>query len=102
MKVQIAKWGNSAAVRLPKALLQQAGLAEGSDVEMTVKDGVLVIAALESQTTLADLIRSMDEVGPEGQSESIDWGPDRGSEVIDDAYSAAAVPRTKGKAKRAS
>jgi antitoxin MazE len=36
---------------------------------------------------LDKLINSMDEAGPEGQSETVDWGPDRGSEIIEDDYS---------------
>lgn len=37
--------------------------------------------------SLDDLIKSMDEAGTDGYSETIDWGPDRGSEIIDDNYS---------------
>ena len=37
--------------------------------------------------TLDDDIKSMDESGPDGHSETIDWRPDRGSEIIDDDYS---------------
>jgi antitoxin MazE len=33
--MQIAKWGNSLAVRLPKALVEKLGLKEGDDVEVT-------------------------------------------------------------------
>ncbi len=36
---------------------------------------------------LEKMIKSMDETGPEGQSETVDWGPDRGSEIIEDDYS---------------
>jgi antitoxin MazE len=103
VRVQIAKWGNSAAVRLPKAVLEQVGLSEGSEVEMVVENGALVITAANSdEPTLAELIRSMDEAGREAQAESVDWGPDRGSEIIDDDYSSPARPSSQGKAKRAS
>ena len=37
--------------------------------------------------TLDDDIKSMDEAGTDGHSETIDWRPDRGSEIIDDGYS---------------
>ncbi len=101
MRVQIAKWGNSAAVRLPKAVLEQAGLAEGAEVEMTVENGVLVLTAVTSRgPSLSELIRSMDEIGPEGQSDTLDWGPDRGSEIIEDDFSSSAEA-ARAKAKRA-
>ncbi|MEI9989560.1 MAG: AbrB/MazE/SpoVT family DNA-binding domain-containing protein [Rhizomicrobium sp.] len=35
--MQIAKWGNSLAVRLPKALVEKLGLKEGDQVEVTVE-----------------------------------------------------------------
>jgi antitoxin MazE len=42
MKAQLVRIGNSQGVRIPKALIQQCGL-EG-EVEMTVRDNMLVIA----------------------------------------------------------
>lgn len=34
--MQVSKWGNSLAVRLPKALVEKLGLKEGEQVELTV------------------------------------------------------------------
>jgi antitoxin MazE len=34
--VKIAKWGNSLAVRLPKAMVEALGLREGDDVEVAL------------------------------------------------------------------
>jgi antitoxin MazE len=34
--VQIAKWGNSLAIRLPKAVVDALKLKEGDDIEITV------------------------------------------------------------------
>jgi antitoxin MazE len=36
--MQIAKWGNSLAVRLPKHLVERLGLREGDDVEVIGAD----------------------------------------------------------------
>ena len=36
--MQIAKWGNSLAVRLPAAVVEALGLKEGDDVELYVAD----------------------------------------------------------------
>jgi antitoxin MazE len=36
MKLQLAKWGNSLAVRLPVACVRAAGLTEGDTVEAAV------------------------------------------------------------------
>jgi len=35
--MQVAKWGNSLAVRLPVAVIDELGLKEGDDIQITVK-----------------------------------------------------------------
>lgn len=42
MKSRIARIGNSRGVRLPKPLIEEAGLAE--EVEIQVRDGAIIIA----------------------------------------------------------
>jgi antitoxin MazE len=36
--MQVAKWGNSLAVRLPVAVVEALGLKEGDDIEIHVAD----------------------------------------------------------------
>jgi antitoxin MazE len=36
--MQVAKWGNSLAVRLPASLINVLGLQEGDDIEVIVDD----------------------------------------------------------------
>jgi antitoxin MazE len=43
MKVEFLKWGNSLALRVPKAFAEEVGAVEGKPAEMTVDNGVLVI-----------------------------------------------------------
>jgi antitoxin MazE len=43
MKTHVQKWGNSLAVRIPKALAEETGLREDSCVEMNLQDGAVVI-----------------------------------------------------------
>lgn len=47
MRSEIKRWGNSAAVRLPKKLLNQTGLDVDSAVSMNVEENRIVIEALE-------------------------------------------------------
>ena len=35
--MQVAKWGNSLAVRLPVAVIDELGLKEGDDIQITVR-----------------------------------------------------------------
>jgi antitoxin MazE len=43
--MQVSKWGNSLAVRLPAKLVQRLGLKEGDEVEVRcAEDGALEVA----------------------------------------------------------
>jgi antitoxin MazE len=87
-QIQISKWGNSSAIRLPKAVLDELGLKPGESVELTVKDGKGIIEpARASRITLDWIISEMKRLGQENEPELVDWGPDRGEEVIDDEWS---------------
>ncbi len=87
-ELRIAKWGNSAALRLPKAVLDELGLKAGQAVELTVREGKVVIEPKQARKiTMEWIISEMDRLGPENAPETVEWGPDRGEEVIDDEYS---------------
>ncbi|MGD9874852.1 MAG: AbrB/MazE/SpoVT family DNA-binding domain-containing protein [Kiritimatiellia bacterium] len=43
MQTKIQKWGNSLAVRIPKAFVKETQLAYGSPVDLAVDDGRIVI-----------------------------------------------------------
>ncbi len=49
MKARLVRIGNSRGVRLPKPLIEQAGL--GDEVELLVRDGAIVIAAAQRPRT---------------------------------------------------
>lgn len=44
MELQIAKWGNSLALRIPAEFIRQMGLSEGAHVQVNIApDGSLII-----------------------------------------------------------
>ena len=43
MKTKIQKWGNSLALRIPRALAADANVRVGSTVELTLDEGRLVV-----------------------------------------------------------
>ena len=43
MKTEISKWGNSLALRIPKAVASEVNLSEGSEVTVAAIDGRLVV-----------------------------------------------------------
>jgi antitoxin MazE len=87
MKVKIAKWGNSLAVRLPKAVADEAGLRADAEVDVTVdRSGVKLRPVVTiPRYSLEDMVAGLK---PEDAPETIDWGPDVGSEILpEDEYS---------------
>lgn len=57
MRVEVQKWGNSAAVRVPAPALKDAGIQVGQSLELRVEGGTLVMEpAAES---LDDLLARM-------------------------------------------
>ncbi|MDZ7630280.1 MAG: AbrB/MazE/SpoVT family DNA-binding domain-containing protein [Gemmatimonadaceae bacterium] len=53
MRTTIRKWGNSLGVRIPSALAEDARLHDGTEVDVTFRDGQLVIIPVLS---LAELV----------------------------------------------
>jgi hypothetical protein len=43
--------------------------------------------AKPSAQSLEEMLAEIDRLGPACVPATVDWGPDRGSEIIDDAYS---------------
>lgn len=54
MYTTIQKWGNSQAVRLPKAILEMVELRENDKVEIKVENGNLVIVPVKKHKTLKE------------------------------------------------
>ena len=56
--MQVSKWGNSLAIRLPAAVVEVLGLKEGDDILVTVADaGHLQVARQPDSCELLDRLR---------------------------------------------
>ena len=77
MRTEIAKWGNSLAVRLPKSIAADMGLSEGVPVELSIDAGKLVVAPARPKYRLADLLA---QITPENRHDEVDWGAPKGTE----------------------
>ncbi|MHA0035237.1 AbrB/MazE/SpoVT family DNA-binding domain-containing protein [Deinococcus sp. PESE-13] len=78
MTSQIQKWGNSLALRIPKALAQQVGLTQSSEVELLLQDGQIVIRPVPAPQY--DLAALLAEMTPENLHGETDWGAPEGRE----------------------
>jgi antitoxin MazE len=79
MHTKVQRWGNSLAVRIPKAFAQDIGLDESADVEISVRDGDLIISPQTPPSyTLEQLLEG---ITPENVHEEISTGPSVGAEA---------------------
>lgn len=79
MRVRVARWGNSLAVRAPKEIARAAGLTEGASVEMTVEDEAIVIRVPRARPRYR-LDALLEGMTPQAMAEAFDWGADAGRE----------------------
>jgi antitoxin MazE len=62
MKVQIQKWGNSLALRIPKSFAIESKVKQGSTVELSLEQGKIIVAPVtESEFTLEDLLAKVNK-----------------------------------------
>ncbi len=79
MRTRIKKWGNSLALRIPKAFAVEARLRDECLVELSLVDGKLVVAPLtRSAFTLENLLAA---VTRQNLHREVDTGPTMGNEA---------------------
>ena len=79
MVTKVQKWGNSLAVRIPKALARQIEAESGCDVDLAVEDGRLIVTPVNRHRyTLEELVAG---ITPENRHGEIDTGPSVGREA---------------------
>ena len=83
MIVEFCKWGNSLAVRIPKALADSIKVSSGKRAEIKVENGALVLRpivrpARKLSYTLEELLSGMTR---DSVPQEVDWGPKRGNEA---------------------
>ena len=89
MQTQIGQYGNSLTVRIPKPLAKDLGLAKGSEVDLSIKDGKLVIAVLKKEKAIVGtspnkLLKFVGRL-PEENFKELDTIIANGCERIDEA-----------------
>ena len=75
---QVAKWGNSLAVRIPRAIIKDAGLAEGDRLSLDLSaDGSIVLRSSRRKYSLDELVAG---ISKKNRHRETDWGKAQGSE----------------------
>ena len=79
MKTAVRRWGNSLALRIPRTYAAETRITEGSEVELTLKSGALVVrAVVRKRPSLPDLLK---RITPSNRHESVVTGEAMGREV---------------------
>lgn len=79
MRVRIQKWGNSLALRIPKSFATETALGPGTEVELTLEEGRLVVTPQRAPVyRLSELLARITE---ENRHAETDTGPRLGDEV---------------------
>ncbi len=79
MRTRVRKWGNSLALRIPRAFAAEAGLEQDMPVEVSLVEGTLVVAPVTDPVfTLEQLLAGVTE---ENLHREVDTGPPVGNEA---------------------
>lgn len=66
--LKVQRWGNSLAVRIPKAAAEQARMGEGTVVEVQFVNGSLVLTPAEpDEMTLVSLLKGVTDENIHGE-----------------------------------
>ncbi len=79
MKTAVQQWGNSLAVRIPRAFADQARVRKGTQVNLTLDKGRLVITP--AQIKKVSLKKLLAKVTRSNVHPETEWGLPAGKEV---------------------
>ena len=75
---RISRWGNSLGLRLPKSVAREAQVDEGDRVDVSVKNGAIVIRPSRPAYSLEELVA---KITPRNRHDESDWGTPVGDEA---------------------
>jgi antitoxin MazE len=79
MKTAVQRWGNSLALRIPRAFAAETKIQDGSEVELSLKGGALVVRPVRrSRLALNDLLK---KVTPANRHDEVQTGVSVGRET---------------------
>lgn len=81
MTTKVQKWGNSQGLRLPRHVLEDAHISIGDDVEITTRDGVIMISPVKRMRGKYDIKELLSNITKDYKTEEVDWGKPVGKEV---------------------
>ncbi|MEC4989662.1 MAG: AbrB/MazE/SpoVT family DNA-binding domain-containing protein, partial [Oscillatoria sp. PMC 1068.18] len=77
--ITVGKWGNSLAIRIPENIAQEINLGDGSEVNLSIVEGNLVIEPKKRKRYSLDEL--VEGITPENLHAEVDSGVAVGNEV---------------------
>ena len=77
MVTSVQRWGNSLAIRIPKAFAAQAQLSENTDVDISLDGDRIVVTPARRTWNLRELVG---DITPANTHREIQWGERTGKE----------------------
>jgi antitoxin MazE len=75
----VRKWGNSLAVRIPREFAAEAGLEDGTPVDLKLRQGEVRLRPVKpAEYVLEDLLQG---ITPDNLHREVVWGPRVGREA---------------------
>ncbi len=81
MVTKIQKWGNSQGLRLARQILEDACISVGDEVELAVREGMIVIMPIRRIRGRQNLKELVARIPKNCKHEEMDWGKPAGNEV---------------------
>ena len=81
MVTRVQKWGNSQGLRFSKEIMTEAQINVGDQVNVSVKDGQIIVEPLVSVRGKYDLRELVSRMPSSYQVEETDWGGPTGNEA---------------------
>ena len=81
MVTKVQNWGNSQGLRLAKQVLEDVHISVGDDVNVTTRDGVIVISPVKRIRGKRDLRELVSRIPRNYKAGEMDWGKPTGKEA---------------------
>ena len=81
MTTKVQKWGNSQGLRIARHVLEEAQIAIGDDVNVTTRDGNIIISPVKRIRGKYDIKELLSHVPKDYKPEEVNWGKPAGKEV---------------------
>ncbi len=81
MVTRVQKWGNSQGLRFSKAIMSEAQINVGDQVNVSVENGQIIVEPLTRVRGKYDLSELVSRMPSNYQVEELDWGDPTGKEA---------------------